>query len=206
MEVNLINTIPQLSIKRLMDYYIAEGSVLEGSFQASAFDPVILIESNLKDPANRYIDLKYEANDDSGFIECRIDIVAVKSNLPCGGNCLFFLCPKTGTRCRILYLCDKTNLYVSREAFENRLYYPLQIIGKRFRLDMRSDLNDEKLLEAFFNLKRQTYLGKKTRVNVAIDKMMDKRRTLNLLIKQQFQQRLAAWEKGIEPLFPEDRY
>ncbi len=204
MAVNLINTTPQLSIKRLMDYYIAEGSMLEGSFQASPFDPLIFIESNLKDPANRYVDLKYQANDDSGIIECRVDIAAVKSNLPNGGNCLFFLCPKTGTRCRTLYLCDETNLFVSREAFVNRLYYPLQIVSKTFRLDMRFDVNDDKLLEAFFKLKRNTYLGKKTRINEAISKMMNKRRTLNLLIKKKFEERIAAWEKGIEPLFEED--
>ena len=61
--------------------------------------------------------------------EVVLPITEVKSNLG-KGNVLFFICPVTGRKCRKLYKTQTANIWQCRQAFKNRLYYPLQLCSR----------------------------------------------------------------------------
>ncbi len=81
----------------------------------------------------RYIRLKYSVKnshtDKVIKYDYLIDLVTVPSNLG-KGEVLYFVCPETGKRCRILYLAYGSHMWKSREAYDERLYYVSQISSK----------------------------------------------------------------------------
>ncbi len=46
------------------------------------------------------------------------------------GQVLYFLCPVTNHRCRILYKCYGSQIWKSRYAYRHRIYYQCQISSK----------------------------------------------------------------------------
>jgi hypothetical protein len=62
-------------------------------------------------------------------LENIIVIEEISSNLG-NGKVGYFLCPITRKRCRKLYKTEKSNNWQCREAFAERLYYPLQLCSK----------------------------------------------------------------------------
>ena len=59
----------------------------------------------------------------------RIYLDSVPSNLG-KGEILFFICPSTLKKCRVLYSAYSYDKWQSREAYEQRLYYESQICSK----------------------------------------------------------------------------
>ena len=59
----------------------------------------------------------------------RVLMECVPSNLG-RGEVLYFLCPQTGQRCRILYRCYGSPIWKSRNAYQHRIYYPTQLSSK----------------------------------------------------------------------------
>jgi hypothetical protein len=119
-----------------------------------------------------YIDLKYKYQDQ--VIEHRIKLVLVPSNLG-KGDVLYFICPQTHKRCRILYLCDGTPVFKSREAYSKRIYYESQ------RSSYLQYHNDKywsyktKLETLYEKSKKSHYRGKPTRLEHRIEKLESKR-------------------------------
>ena len=58
-----------------------------------------------------------------------IEFIEIDSNLGLG-RITFFKCPITGQKCRKLYKAKNSTIWRCRNAFENRLYYPLQLCSK----------------------------------------------------------------------------
>src|SRR5690606_5372971 len=81
----------------------------------------------------RFIRLVYTLTDystkDKIKYDYKINLVSVKSNLG-KGEILYFECPVTKNRCRILYMAYGSHIWKSRKAYRNRLYYPSQIYSK----------------------------------------------------------------------------
>jgi len=127
------------------------------------------------------------------MMDYEIIIDALPSNLGKGVN-LYFICPVCGKRAKILYYCLKTHLFIHRKEYAQRLYYPIQTYGKVERIPQRFEMNDKKLLNLFKQQKKDSFQGQVTRSNVRIQKLIDKRRVLDLLVIQYMEKKFKVWE------------
>lgn len=116
----------------------------------------------------------------------------VKSNLGKGSN-LYFLCPQSGNRCKILYLCYGAEMFKCRNAYRHRIYYKTQIISKESRDN-----------ERFFNLERKinklnkkrsaiNYKGKQTKRKTNLFKLSCKKDFVDELRYKQLDKFLARF-------------
>lgn len=79
----------------------------------------------------KFLEMRYIISSGKGEKEYRrfISIESVPSNLG-KGEVLYFICPITRKRCRVLYRAYGSEIWKSREAYQNRLYYKSQISSK----------------------------------------------------------------------------
>ena len=76
---------------------------------------------------NAYIELNYKYNDVP--VCYKVELVSIPSNI--GKGCIwYFVCPRTGKRCRKLYLVD--TYFYHHSAFRG-CYYEKQIQSKKYR-------------------------------------------------------------------------
>lgn len=124
----------------------------------------------------QYVRLYYTITRDGKQTEMnyQVELWERPSNLGIG-KVLFFKCPVSQKLCRKLYLAYDSTIFKSREAYQNRLYYPMQVAGK---LGMNND--------RFWHLKRQiktlekgraaySYAGKITRRAARLEMLKEKR-------------------------------
>lgn len=134
---------------------------------------------------DRFLELDYTStNSWSGETKkCnyKIELDFIPSNLGIG-EVPFFLCPKTGNRCRILYKAYGSRIWKSRDAYTKTIFYESQT-GSRY-----SKYNDEywrleKEIERLRTQKRwQThYNGKETRRFKRYKKLADRQRKVDTL-------------------------
>jgi len=106
-------------------------------------------------------------------LDYTISLVEVPSNLG-KGKLLFFICPQTGRRCRILYRAYGSPIFKSREAYSYKLYYEIQTSSKLY-LHTTRYFTLEKRLERLWGMRKTyTYRGKPTRRAILMDKLEDK--------------------------------
>lgn len=100
-----------------------------------------------------------------------IELTSVPSNLG-HGEVLYFVCPVTGKRCRILYMAYDYPKWKSREAYNNRLYYSNQLSSK---MNYPNDAywSIRRRFEKILNRKRTKlfYRGKPTKSGQRLMKM-----------------------------------
>ena len=102
-----------------------------------------------------------------------IDLVEVPSNLG-KGKLLFFICPETGKKCRILYSAYGSPLFKSREAYSYKLYYEIQTSSKLY-LHTTRYFTLEKRLESLWRMRKTyTYRGRETRRARLIKRLEEK--------------------------------
>lgn len=151
-----------------------------------------------------YVRLSYtiKQKDEKTNIICRVDLMEKPSNLG-KGNVPFFKCPVSGKPCRKLYMAYGSTIFKSREAYQNRIYYPIQIEGKR-------SLDNERfwiLSKQIKSLEKErftfTYAGKITRRAARMERLLhkqwiaDERRWLPITFPHSLRK---ALEKGFEEL------
>jgi hypothetical protein len=114
--------VPQLKISRLREWgYLKKDNWFNASITWNCnlgWRPQVeigLIVSILDEP---HIILNYQYKGEK--IRYRVDLVSVPSNLG-KGVLWYFVCPKTGKRCRVLHLVGK--YFYHRTAFENVCYW-----------------------------------------------------------------------------------
>jgi hypothetical protein len=127
--------------------------------------------------SNEFMVLRYQIIYQTGEAvtkECRVDIATVPSNLG-KGNVLYFVCPETGRRCRVLYNCYNSPIWKSREAYSHRIYYDTQQESKMNRANGQW-WDIEHLLPKLRTpvRKSKTYAGKPTRRMQRIYRLWDK--------------------------------
>lgn len=135
--------------------------------------------------SNNYIELAYTISYRDGREEdfCyRVRLVEVPSNLG-KGSVLYFLCPQTGQKCRILYKAYDSTLFKSRSAYSNRLYYTTQ---KASRLSYYNDyywqLEDHIMkLKAKNEGWKRTYKGEPTRAARRLQRLQEQQERLDEL-------------------------
>lgn len=107
-------------------------------------------------------------------INSRIEIVPYPSNLG-KGMVYYFLCPLTFKPCRVLYMGYGSHYFKSREAYNNRIYYPSQISSK---LDRHNDLYwslERRLEKVNYKGLKSHYRGSPTRTQKKVERMREKR-------------------------------
>jgi hypothetical protein len=88
--------------------------------------------SYLMDEDEKYVELTYTVTARDGqetHYNYRIYFVEVPSNLG-KGKVLYFQCPRTRRKCRILYMAYGYPQFMCRQAYKYRLYYDCQITSK----------------------------------------------------------------------------
>lgn len=173
--------VPQLNIKKLIkNYYIKEGRRHEGDFQNEDGDPKLYLQSDCTS-LNRILTIKYELRNGSGSKEYDIKIDALPSNLGKGVN-LFFICPVSGKRASILYYCFQSQMYVHRTAYPQRIYYPIQLESKQYRIFQTIAKYDNKLFMNVMKIFKKTYQGKSTHLQKRFESLISKRKILDRLL------------------------
>lgn len=124
----------------------------------------IRIDSDYQPGEGGYLRLRYRlttGGKDYDY-DYRIELFEQPSNLG-KGAVLYMICPATGKRCRILYRSYGSHRWQSREAYQERIYYPLQLSSKMDRYNDRYWAL-EKQLEADRSRRLNTsYNGKPTK-------------------------------------------
>lgn len=126
----------------------------------------IRIETSYNTKAGSYIRLIYSSIDRDGNKtdhDYKIQLDTVPSNIG-KGDVIYFICPVSGNRCRILYMAYGSAIWKSRATYKNRIYYQCQASSKM------SHSNDrywklEKELEKLHKSRRKQYAyrGKPTK-------------------------------------------
>lgn len=102
-----------------------------------------------------YLELSYKAGENNR--KERIELATLPSNLG-KGEILYFVCPVRYELCRILYRAYNSETWKSREAYRNRIYYPLQLHAKVGRENSRYWYYERKLEHLY--KQRQSYYFK----------------------------------------------
>lgn len=81
------------------------------------------------------------------------------------GYVLYFICPLSFRRCRILYRAYGCQYFKAREAYQYRLYYPAQTSSKKYQMLDRFDTVRNKVEKIWQTKKRKqtTFKGKPTK-------------------------------------------
>ena len=113
-----------------------------------------------------YIRLTYVTTDrTTGEKEDREDTIYLEarpSNLG-KGEVLYFICPSSGQRCRILYKAYGCRIWKSRQSYQHRIYYPSQQSSKLDYFNTRYWQLDSQLDKLIGKRFVQSYKGKQTK-------------------------------------------
>ena len=124
----------------------------------------------------KYIRLHYTLTKPSGEeigLDYKIQLTTIRSNLG-RGEILYFVCPISGRRARILYMAYGSHYFRSRQAYRYRIYYPCQICQKNW-YDNERYFALEKQIEGLPPAKKNHYQGKETRHQERIRKLEERK-------------------------------
>lgn len=155
--------------------YIEKGYFKQCSLNWTSGD-CITVYSNYTN-SDKYIRLIYTAtNRNTGEkkdFDYKIELTTIPSNLG-RGEIIYFVCPQTGRKSRVLYKCYGSEVWKSRYAYKTRIYYHSQLSS---RLNVYNDKfwQLEKLIKKLMpTVRKQDYKGKTTRLRKRISMLSDK--------------------------------
>jgi len=116
--------------------------------------------------SQKYIILNYTVTDrysgQKSDYEETIYFDSVPSNLG-KGHIYYFICPESGQRCKILYMCYGSHKFKARKAYKYRIYYFLQVQSKKFYNNERYFQVEKKLNKLGTERKSYYYNGQPTK-------------------------------------------
>ena len=128
-----------------------------------------------------YLKLTYsQTNRETGEktnLDYKVWLVKVPSNLGRGFR-YYFQCPVSGKRCTILYMAYDSQYFKHREAYQNRIYYPVQMEPQHYRCFQYHAVKRQ-LDELYKKQKKNHYRGNKTRLAERIERLEKKYGKLN---------------------------
>jgi hypothetical protein len=125
-------------------------------------------------------------------IEYKVQIAEVNSNLGKGVN-LYFICPATGIKCKTIFCCYGSEIFKSREAYNNRIYYLTQISSKPLRPATRYNVTETKVNELYKLRTAKNYKGKETKRHKRLIKLIDKKHQLDMLKDEEIEKWLYKY-------------
>jgi hypothetical protein len=197
------NEVPRIEMTFLLNRgFIEKGKTVRGSLSWSSRGESAGSISFLSVYTNseQYLRLFYTVTDrenNQWDYDYRILFETVPSNLG-KGDVLYFVCPTSFRRCRVLYRAYGSHVWKARQAYEHRIYYPLQVSSHMSRYnDKYWEL--EKKREALSKRRfQQTYKGRKTKHAARMELLFDK-------LEMYDQLRWGPWAmpKRLRYIFPE---
>ncbi len=128
-------------------------------------------------PESRYVRFHYLLTNSEGVstkMEYYIWLDSIPSNLGIGEN-LFFICPIRNERCKILYLCDYTGKFCSRQGCRRNILYTSQIYSKIDRINNYYFQLDTLFNELASKQFKDHYRNHETRLSTRIRRIGEKR-------------------------------
>ena len=169
------------AIKLDINYLIKNNNLQHGKerrFNLSWSNGSVIQVKTVFNNGETYVRLMYRQTDRMTKItkdfDYKIYIERVKSNLGKGYN-LYFICPQSGNRCKILYLCYGAERFKCRQAYNNRIYYSTQTHSKEYRLNGRYFKLEKTINELYDKRETTTYKGKPTKRHLRLLKLLNKR-------------------------------
>lgn len=147
---------------------LVKGDLYNGTISWSRNgDPlgIIGIICDYRNPDNVCIVLYYTLTSDgiATKYDYKIHLIEVPTNFDPSRKRLYFVCPESGRNCLKLYKAYGYPKWKSRAAYQNRLYYPLQIASKLWRANSQYWALDAKLEEDRKQRRAYDYAGKPTK-------------------------------------------
>lgn len=143
----------------------------------------IKIETSYNTEAGNYIRLIYtktESEADKTDHDYKIYLDVTPSNLG-KGQILYFICPVSGERCRVLYMCYGSPIWKSRLAYQHRIYYSCQISSKMDHANSRYWSIDSRIENLKKNRRKQlTYKGRPTKYALQLERLQSEQRNFDL--------------------------
>lgn len=163
--------------------YIKKGCVMHFNLnwsdqRGNASGNISCISSYLNNPGEQYLELIYTLTKRDGTKTHRrykVYLHEQDSNLG-KGKVLYFLCPQSGRRCRILYSAYGSELFKARTSYQHRLYYDCQQASKLSRYNdtyWRIDSHLEKISDVSDSGHR-TYRGEPTKAAQRYIRLLEK--------------------------------
>ncbi|MDO9154161.1 MAG: hypothetical protein Q7U47_10780 [Paludibacter sp.] len=117
-------------------------------------------------------------------MDYKVFIEFIPSNLG-KGNVIYFICPVSFKRCRILYRAYGSQYFKARGAYKYRLYYPAQTSSKKYQILDRFNTIKNKV-EKWQNKKRmQTkFKGKPTKKAIKFEKLNQRYFDIEVITEQ----------------------
>jgi hypothetical protein len=139
--------------------YIKQGHTIQSTMSWTGGGE-IWFKSYLEDDRG-YLRLKYNIVDRSTQKQTKYDYEIPLTSLPSNlgaGRVPYFVCPQSFKRCRVLYKCYGSDIWKSRQAYQNRIYYRSQQCSK---LDYHNTRywTLESQLEKLDKPRKKTYRG-----------------------------------------------
>lgn len=103
-----------------------------------------------------FVKLSYNIVSSSKKQEYNIQLAKVPSNLGIG-EVLYFICPETGKKCRVLYKTYGSKIWKSRLAYKQRIYYKSQISSGFWTYFDRYEETQKQLAKLRGNIKKEHY-------------------------------------------------
>ena len=121
------------------------------------------------DEDEKYIRVRYSLKDgrDGEIKDYKIYLTSVPSNLG-RGEVLYFVCPSSGRRARVLHLCYGSPIFKCRKAYSHRIYYQSQASSRLSYHNDRYWKLDKELNECRDRSRKATYQGKPTKLRERI--------------------------------------
>lgn len=107
------------------------------------------------------------------YMNYKVQIERVPSNLG-AGEVLYFRCPVSNNRCRILYRVYGSHYFKSMKAYKTRIYYPVQMASKNYLLLERRNIALDKYKALPGTRKQTTFKGKPTKRFIKKEALHDK--------------------------------
>jgi hypothetical protein len=96
---------------------------------------------------------------------------------------LYFICPASGQLCRILYKGYDSRIWKSRQAYQNRIYYPTQKASRyNYFCERYWELDSQLQKLAMAKRTSKTYKGKPTRKAQRIKRLKEEHRLFDRLM------------------------
>lgn len=155
----------------LKSRYLVRGKLTTGSLSwhcnGNPSGNINILSSWLTGEGQRpYIRLSYTVTDrTTGVKEDRDDMIYLEarpSNLG-KGEVLYFICPSSGQRCRILYKAYSCPIWKSRASYQHRIYYPSQQSSKHEYFNNRYWQLEKQIKGLEGKRRAGTYRGKPTK-------------------------------------------
>ena len=158
--IDYTTTAPRLELSALLKAgYFRDRATCSGAWSWNNGERAEVVTA--RTGPNAHMDVTTHLSD-GGQVHERIYMHGVRSNLG-RGWVLYFICPRTGKPCRILYRAYHSTTWRSREGFSYRLYYPQQAESGWGRYVTREGRVSAKLERLFAMRATTTCRGRPTR-------------------------------------------